>query len=184
MADSVLDTSRRLAAVRQRPDYAQLESQRPGTAGRHLGFAARTFFVVVFCAVALFIHLTARSMTSRSGRVAREADTFQTALHVFTLVFVIVGLAAIVWVLFRWFRFANARLLAFPALVKDKRTEVSGGGEHTSAQTAYYVTLEAENAERSERGATGTLYGQLAPDDVGVAFVQDQQLLDFRRLRG
>lgn len=44
------------------------------------------------------------------------------------------------------------------------------------------VALALGDGQRRELEARGKLYGQLARDDIGVAYIRARALLDFRRL--
>ena len=47
-----------------------------------------------------------------------------------------------------------------------------------------YVTLELGDGERWELEAKEKVYGKITKDDAGVAYIQDQFLLDYQRLAG
>jgi hypothetical protein len=63
--------------------------------------------------------------------------------------------------------------------VVDERIEVNGG-KHVD--TTYYTTLEWENRTRTELENRGRLAGQITRDEIGLAYVKDDVLLDFVRL--
>ncbi len=73
-------------------------------------------------------------------------------------------------------------VVARPVIVIDERVHVSGGGEKTRAQTAYFATLEDETGSRQEFGVSGSLAPLLAPNDAGVAYLREGQLLKFARI--
>lgn len=80
-------------------------------------------------------------------------------------------------ILVRWRRFKATPIQRLPAIVLDKRTEVSSGD-----YTHYYVTIGKRDGGRQEYSAEGDLYGMVSKDDRGVAYIKDTSLLDFRRL--
>lgn len=79
----------------------------------------------------------------------------------------------------RGVRFRNAPLRRELALVVDERTRVHGGKATT---TDYFATLQTRDGQRSEYACEGWLAGRIAPDDLGVAFVKLDHLVDFIRL--
>lgn len=87
----------------------------------------------------------------------------------------------------QWNKNNNSPRLSVPAVVKSKRTHVSGRhhshGDHShhSSRTSYYVTFEFESGDRSEFSVDGSEYGQLAEDDFGVVTFQGTRYLGFDR---
>jgi hypothetical protein len=78
--------------------------------------------------------------------------------------------------------FAGAGLERRLAVWRDERTEVSGGGKHSSATTEHFVLLEGRDGQRAEVECGGDVAGKHAPGDIGVAYLRDGVLLDFRRI--
>jgi hypothetical protein len=68
------------------------------------------------------------------------------------------------------------------ALVRDKRVEVSGGGDNSRASTRDYVTLEYEGGRRKEHSIDSQLARRIASGDVGVACERGGFLVDFVEL--
>ncbi len=66
------------------------------------------------------------------------------------------------------------------ARVLDDRTHVSGG-KH-GARTIYYVTLEFADGARRELITSGKVAGAVARDDMGVAYLKGDALVDFGRV--
>ena len=99
------------------------------------------------------------------------------AVFAVVIMLMIVGvLAFMAYILARWRRFKRTPIQRLPAIVLDKRTEVSSGD-----YTYYYVTL-VKREGRQEYSAEGNLYGMLSKDDKGVAYIKDSSLLEFSRL--
>lgn len=66
------------------------------------------------------------------------------------------------------------------ARVADERTEVRGANDRT--HTTYFVTLESKDGARREYRVDAAMAGRVAPNDLGVAYVRADRLLDFRRV--
>ncbi|PQO39402.1 hypothetical protein C5Y96_02110 [Blastopirellula marina] len=78
----------------------------------------------------------------------------------------------------------DGKVDAIAAIVTGKRTQVSGGGENSSASTSYFVTFEFEDGQRREFPVLdGSLYGRVSEDDAGVLFSRDKFAVDFDRVR-
>lgn len=77
----------------------------------------------------------------------------------------------------------SAPLVTRPAFVTGKRTQVSGGGQNSSASTQYYATFEDESGQRDEfRLWGGTMYARLSDGDAGVLFLRGNLAVDFDRV--
>ena len=74
-----------------------------------------------------------------------------------------------------------ARVLA---IVVGDRTKVSGGGEHSSVSTTYYATLEFETGRRAELRCDDATAGEIARNDIGVAYLKGGKLVHFWRIAG
>lgn len=149
--------------IEQHPDYPELMSYTPSIRGRGwlifmIGFG---IFFIVLCLVGLL------GILSTNAPLA----AFVPALMI------VVVVAFMRSLFFRWRRLKAAPLQRVAAMILDKRTEVSSGD-----YTYYYVTLEIRGGERQEYNADGKLYGLVSHDDMGVAYIKDRSLLDFRRL--
>ncbi len=106
------------------------------------------------------------------------------------IVFIIV-LGGIMVTIFKslkqWKKNEQSPRLSVPAVIKTKRTDVSGHTHHHnnhpthSTSTYYYVTFEFESGDRLELPVSGADYGQLVEDDVGVLTFQGTRYLEFKR---
>ena len=81
----------------------------------------------------------------------------------------------------QWSANNNSPVQTFNSVVVAKRTDVSGGGNNTSASTSYFVTFELENGERLELPVKARDYGVLAEGDRGVLTRQGTRFLGFER---
>lgn len=149
--------------IEQHPDYPELMRYTPSIWGRGwlifmIGFG------VLFIVVCLFMLIPGRG-----------SPPAVFSLVVALMIVFVLGLMG--YLLFRWRRLKAAPLQRMPAIVLDKRTDVSSGD-----YTHFHVTLELRGGNRQEYDAEGKLYGLVIRDDMGVAYIKDRWLLDFRRL--
>jgi hypothetical protein len=79
-------------------------------------------------------------------------------------------------------QYRSAPLKRRPAIVVDERVRVSGGGKHSSASTAYFVTLEFADGGRNEFSVGQRLAGSVTEGDAGVAYTKHAHLAAFERL--
>jgi len=157
-----------LAEVERHPDLAEWMAHRPSTATLAVGFGVMMIFGLVFAAIAVGMMLFVGALFP--------------PFALFLLLFVAAGLAMAITGGVKASRLANAPLLRVPALVVDERTQVSGGGNNSSASTSYFATLEVADAGREEYRIDGRLAGSVAPGDYGLAYLRSGFLLDFRRV--
>lgn len=157
----------RFDAVERSPVYTDAAKDEPSAAGAIMGHGFRTVFLVVWTAMAIF--MTAASLPM--GPVSLIPLTMGIVGVI--LVFVSANEAR---------RLATARTERVVAVWRDERTEVSGGGERSSASTNHFVLLERRDGRRSEYACSAKLAGMTAPGDIGVAFLRAGTLLDFRRV--
>ncbi len=75
---------------------------------------------------------------------------------------------------------ANAPRLRADALVVDKRSEISGGGETPNSQR-YFVTFEFPDGNRAELSVSGPESGMLTPGDRGILEWQGSRFVGFAR---
>jgi hypothetical protein len=71
--------------------------------------------------------------------------------------------------------------LSVNATAVSRRTEVSGGREHHSASTTYYLTFEMPEGQRIEFEVSGSEFGLVAEGDQGTLRHQGTRYLGFAR---
>lgn len=81
----------------------------------------------------------------------------------------------------QWNKNNKAPRLTVSATVVSKRTNVSGGGEHSHASTSYYVTFQVESGDRMELYLHGHEYGMIVEGDRGKLTFQGTRFLSFER---
>jgi len=168
-------TNERLIAVERHPDYPALLKIKPSSALLYGRYGCAVLFGLIFIAFSLissFIITKAAKGFGSSGYIGTIALIF----------FSVVGIGLAGYGLYRLIKLKSARLDRLPALVVDKRTSVSGGGENSTVSTYYYITLAVGEGKRRELQAKGKLYGKITKDDAGVAYIRDNFLLDYKRL--
>jgi uncharacterized protein (DUF58 family) len=136
--------------------------------------AAQSFqgvFFIVFIVVALVIFMGALSIGAPGPFLLAP------------LAFVLIGVAMFIASIRKGVDFSRAPLKRVPAAVAGERSQVSGGGQNTSASTSYFVTLEFKGGRRKEYSAGDELAGKLSAGDIGVAYLKGRVLVDFRRVR-
>ncbi len=147
-----------------------LASTAPSAVGEIAGGGFRVIFGLIFAGVALFILTMTRSV---------GAPGFFMLIPGF---FIIVGLAISGSSLYKTASLASASVEKRAARVVDERVQVSGGGENSSASTTYYVLLELRDGSRQEYKTSASVAGNVARDDMGIAFIKGGLLLDFLRV--
>lgn len=75
---------------------------------------------------------------------------------------------------------ATAARLRAEALVVDKRSEISGGGDRVTTQH-YFVTFEFPDGNRVELSVSGAESGMLTPGDRGSLEWQGRRFVGFAR---
>ncbi|NLS97702.1 MAG: DUF2500 domain-containing protein [Planctomycetaceae bacterium] len=170
------DSSRRQVSLPQMPPLAAV---------------APFLFFAVFIAVSGFIALMALAMSGVFGFAGMRMGGplgGGIALVPALMALVPAGFVALGVVMFRKHRrtlndFRNAPIESHPALIAAKRTQVSGGGENSSASTSYFLTAQFEDGSRKEFALmTPDLYSRLSEGDAGVLFVRGRFALDFDRV--
>lgn len=175
------DRVARFAAARSDPRLKTLMQHVPSTAGHTFGAAFALVFLVGFCVVAA---LMASAFGAFGGAVGYSigGPTARAGGALFGLVPLLIlggGIFMLVTVGSRMFRFQSAELERRLARVLDERLEVSGG-EHST--TTYFTTLEWEDKTRREFQNHAKLAGKITRDDLGLAYVKGDVLLEFTRL--
>ena len=176
-------TDQRVLSVENHPDYPALLRYRPSAAYWYLRLFLQMvagFILLVFCVGGwLFV----QEISRRSGRLGPRLP--EEGAMIFSLILIVVGVAGVglvLWGFVRLLKLSFAALRRVPAVVVDKRMSVSGGGQHSTVSTRYYVTVQLGTGERREFDVRGKLFGQVARDDAGVAYLRDRFLVGFRRL--
>jgi len=157
----------RFAAVERSPGYEELMRREPSGTKQMLGMGCQTAFLLVWtigAAVMTVVFLAAGPLAIVPGAMCA------------------VGILMLVRLSGQTARFAGAALERRIAVWKDERTEVSGGGKHSSASTTHYVLLEERDGKRTEVPCDDGQAGAHAPGDIGVAYLRAGVLLDFQRV--
>lgn len=161
--------NKRLKAVKNHPEYPDLLKLTPSSARIYGRSGCTAIIGLIFALATLFLNFF--DPISPPG-----------FFRILLLAFTALGVGLVVYGLFRLIKVSTSRLSRGPAIVVDKRTAVSGGGQSSPASTTYYITLQLDDSDRHELEVTGKLYGKITKDDAGVAYIRDRYLLDFRRL--
>lgn len=161
--------NKRLEAVKNHPEYPELLKMKPSSLRFYGRSGCAVIFGLIFALGTLFINFF--DPYSPPG-------FFRIVLILFTFL----GVGLILYGIYRLIKLSTSSLKRRPALVVDKRISVSGGAGSSSASTTYYVTVELDGGERRELESGGKLYGKITKEDVGVAYIRDRYLLDYRRL--
>lgn len=115
-------------------------------------------------------------------------DPFGGPPPIFTFFFYLIPIIVVGGILFiivkgvsQWNHNNAQPILSVKAVVKTKRTRVSGGHE-TSSSTHYYVTFEVESGDdHMEFHVPGQEYGVLAEGDTGKLTFQGARYHKFER---
>lgn len=99
---------------------------------------------------------------------------------IFIIVFGMI-IFAIITSLKQWNKNNNSPKVSVPAQVVTKRSKTSGGSGESSASTSYYVTFQFDSGDRLELRLSGSEYGMLAEDDLGVLTFQGTRYHSFER---
>jgi len=132
----------------------------------------RTLFPAVFLVVFILVAL---------GMLAPFAQA-PMPFALAPLVFVAFGIFGLGTLISRATRYRQAPVRRKQALVADERVAVHGGGRNSSASTNYFLTLEYPDGSREEVRTSDDMTGRLAPGDMGVAYLKDRYLVEFRRV--
>jgi hypothetical protein len=98
--------------------------------------------------------------------------------------FVVIGVLMFIKVLQKTAQFQSSSSVGRPAIIRAKRTEVSGGSDNHSASTSYFITAEFEAGDRQEYAADAALYARVAEGDAGVLYTRSELAQDFDRIAG
>ncbi len=167
------DTAARLAAVRADPDFERALAISVSSGGAMAKHGCAIGFALLFLGMTGFFAVAMRSFPGRGSFWSTQ--TFVLAI------IVLIGLFVLIQCVGQAAKFARAEPRAYPAAVAQTRTEVSGGGENSSASTTYFVTLEDQSGGRTEYEVSSRVAGHLTDGDVGVAHVRHRNLLHYAR---
>ena len=161
------------ARIKQSPEFALRSAvdrlamlPKPGL----IGLAIPLVFICVFVAASGFMAISALSFGAGFFAIV-------------PLGFVVIGVLMFVGVLKQTKRFQSSPSIGRPAIIRAKRTEVSGGSGDSSASTTYYLTAEFEDGRREEFKAEDSLYGRVAEQDAGMLYTRTEIAQDFDRVR-
>lgn len=160
--------------------YQRALARTPSAAGQLGGGLFQVLFLAFFVLVTLGIGGSACSVGAFAGGVPFGAIGGLFALV--PLGMATFAIVALIGAARRTARVATSATLPMLALVKDERTQVSGGGRDSSASTSYFATLEFEDGRREEFPVSGRISGRVTPGDIGVAYERGGALIDFTLL--
>jgi uncharacterized membrane protein len=184
----------RFARIKQSAAYANRNSPERHAALPQASALAGAFAVVfftIFIGGAAFIAVMMLVMAGVfgfagfhvGGALGGGVAIIPMLMSVVPIGFVVLGFFLMKKIRQQQVEFKEARVEAEAAIIVGKRTQVSGGGENSSASTSYFVTAEFEDGRREEyQSMTPTLYGKVSDDDAGILFVRSTYALDFDRV--
>jgi hypothetical protein len=165
------DLDRRFYELDRHPVLADLMERSPPTARQGVALATQGLFFLVFAGFAVAFLMLVNTIGG------------QWFLQAVPIVFIIIGVIGFLATLARGATFSRSPLQRETAAIAGERTRVGGGGRSDGASTTYFVTLEYPGGDRREYVASGELCGEVTTGDVGVAYLKDDMLLDFKRVR-
>jgi hypothetical protein len=156
--------------IRQSPQFQQASGverlsqiAKPGLAT----LAIPVVFLIVFVTAAL-------------GMAGMAASMAPPIFVVVPVGLAVIGIMMGVAVIRGGIRIAKAPLVPRAAVVRAKRTSVSG--DSNGASTSYYATFEFSDGSRSEFSLSSVLYSQIAERDGGVLFSRAETVAAFDRV--
>jgi hypothetical protein len=164
-ASPTVQLEARFAALRDYPTFDELCAYVPPTSAATVGLYGQVigggFFTVV-----------ATGMTLAFA-------TFAGPMAVVPGIMVVLG----VWMTISGLRtassFTSSPLRSLPATVLGERVKVSGGGKNSSASTRYFAMVQDEEGNRKEYAALEKVASKVVANDIGVAFVKGEYLVEF-----
>jgi hypothetical protein len=162
------DIKTRFQALETHPSVPKLLEHRPRTSQAAAAMMGQAVFGIVFAAISTVMFFF----------FAAIAGPFA----LFPLIFIGIGVVITVTGLRKSISYNSAPLERKSAAVVDERVKVSGGGQNSRAQTTYFASLEFPSEKRREFEVPEELAGDLAPGDLGIAFVKGPFLVDFLRV--
>lgn len=162
------DVAGRFRALESHPDLPRLLAATPSTSALSGWNAMTVVTLVVFALVGLFV----------TGGFLFVCPPFA----LLPLFLVGIGIYTISKQVGKTTSASRAPLERRPALVVRERTKVSGGGEHSSARTDYFATLQFPDGSRREFDVLEGVGGTIAPGDMGVGYLKGDFLIAFSRV--
>jgi len=157
----------RFARLRESRKFTLALAHEPTSTGPVSGFVMRIVIGLAFAGIAT-VMLNARGFREDRG-----------AFTVIPVLFVLIGIGISIAAAMKWLSFAQARTETRPAIVVSKRIDVRGGKQ---SRTSYFVTFDFERGGRREYESQGSTYGMAREDDIGVAYLRSEYLLEFRAI--
>jgi len=174
--------------VKQSAEYARRDSPERLAAVPRIPALINVFpiiFSVVFTMIALVITLGAWRMAGAASAGFGLVGLIPLAMSIVPIGFVVLGIFIFRKSLTKAREYKQAPVEARAAVIVGRRTAVSGGSNHSSASTCYFVTAEFEDGRRQEfQPMRPSLFGRIAEGDAGVLFSRSDVALDFDRVGG
>ncbi len=156
-----------------------------------LASVAPVLFFVVFIGISGFIAIMALGMAgifgavgfSQGGALGGGVALVPAFMALMPIGFVALGIFMMNKHRKTMNDFQDAPTMSHAALIAGKRTQVSGGGQNSSASTRYYITAQFDDGRRQEFAVmTPDLYGRVTEGDGGILFIRSKYALDFDRV--
>lgn len=162
------DIEARFLALEAHPSVPQLLKHRPRTSRAAASMLGQAVVGMIFTGVSVVILIMFAAVAG--------------PLAVFPLIAVGVGVAMTIGGLKKSVSYNSSPLERKRAAIVDERVKVNGGGNNSRATTTYFASLRFSDSKRKEFEVPEELAGDLAPGDVGIAFVKGEILVDFLRV--
>lgn len=181
----------RVALVERSTEMARAQQVEPSAGGevaKH-GIAALVGVIVAVFGIGFVVAMSS-SFQGSPGLMIPGGGRFDLGVssgppwmfYIVPLVFVAIGIGVVVRSISQASVLQSAPLERLPAVVVEKRTEVSGGASNARASTTYHTTLELKGGARRELRTPERLAGLIKTEDSGIAFVKAGLLLEFQRV--
>ncbi len=162
------DVAARFRALDAHPDLPRLLAENPSAPELASERLMTIVSLLVFGAVGLFVSIGFFAVCPPLGLLP--------------VAMIVIGAYALLRHVAKTSAASRAPLERRAALVVDERTKITGGGEHTSARTHYFATLQFTDGSRREFDVFDGLAGRITPGDVGVAYSKGEYLIEFGRV--